>query len=112
MRLEELFLTQEDLESQRKEKLLKLKNAIEAGRKPEVRNAGGYAGAWAWGDLKAIGLAYKESFPAGRASQEQRWVYSSKAPGPITLIKRVNGEDTPVVFQPGDATDWIEVDYS
>lgn len=112
MRLEELLLTQEEQEQHQQDKMDRLKTAIEKGRAPEIHNASAVMGSWAWGDLKKLGLAHKDVGRRSRHERQERWVYSPDAPGPITLIKRVNGKQESVVFQPGDATDWIDVDYS
>lgn len=119
MRLNELFLTQEDFASQKQEKLKALKSALEDGKAVEIHNAKGTIKGWAWGDLEALGYAEKEDKPAGGYEVDERWVY--KGPAPITLLtpfasidkdgKRTSSVNKKVM-QPGDATDWITVDYS
>lgn len=120
MRLAELFLTQEDQVKKAEGKLKGLMRSIEDGDAPEIHNARGVMNGHAWGDLEKLGLAEKDQKPAGSTAMDERWVYSAQAPGPITLlIKKAkmtpNGVEHTVdkkVMQPGDATDWITVDYS
>ena len=122
MRLQELFLTQEDLASKRKDKLAALQKAVEDGRAPEIHDAGGTLEGWSWGDLRDLGWAEKEQEPVGNTEYEESWVYSSAAPGPITLLKKwtryTRGNPKPesggerIVMQPGDRADPVIVDYS
>lgn len=108
MKLAELFLTDEDKVKKALSKLKSFQQQVEDGDSPEVRNAGGYMGGVAWGDLEQLGWARKESEPAGGNYMRDRWVYLKDAPGPITLIK--NGGKDKVVMQPGDSTEWVEWD--
>ena len=122
MRLQELFLTQEDQKHKRAQKVAKLKQAIEDGQAPEVHNAGASLEGFSWGDLNLLGWAEKKqrSTNTGPGTAEVWWQYSAAAPGPITLLTNyteVNGDQItrgvrPKVMQPGDTTDPIEVDYS
>lgn len=119
MKLSELFLTQEDFADKRQEKLQSLKQAIEAGKKPEIHSATSTIKGWAWGDLQELGFAEREQKSAGRTEMDERWVYNG--PEPITLltpysnIKSDGSRESGVrkqIMQAGDATDWVTVDYS
>lgn len=118
MRLQELFLTQEDKVKKAEQKLKGLKRAIEDGDTPDIHNAGYTIHGPAWGDLEKMGFAEKESESAGHTSMRERWVYNG--PGPIKLLTKYaksteNGMERGTkerIMQPGDATDWVEVDYS
>jgi hypothetical protein len=120
MKLQELFLTQEDRTQLAMQKLKGLKQAIEDGNAPEIHAATGTIEGPAWGDLRQLGWAEKEQGRSSGTEVEERWVYSADAPGPITLLTKhakmtANGVERSVkktVMQPGDATDWITVDYS
>lgn len=107
MKLEELFLTQEESKNVKDQKLLK---AIRAQESPVVYNAGGTLQGAAWEDLVRLGLAERKR-KSGTMSTSviEWWEYSADAPGPITL-RSYDGRDT--VMNPGDTTDPIEVDYS
>lgn len=112
MKLQELFLTQEDQVKQAEAKLKGLKRSIEDGDAPEIHNAGYTIHGPAWGDLEKLGYAEKESESQGGMEMADRWVY--KGPGPITLLKSYakstsNGMErgvNKIVMQPGDKTDW------
>lgn len=121
MKLSELFLTQEDRAKSAEQKLKGLLRSIEDGNAPEIRAATGSVEGPAWGDLEDLGLAEREQKSAGRTAMDERWVYSADAPGPITLVyKYAKGlPDGTIergvkkkVMQPGEATDWVTVDYS
>ena len=122
MKLQELFLTDEDKVKQAEVKLKGLVRSMEDGDAPEIRNAAYTIEGPAWGELEKLGFASKErGRSSGYASVEERWKLHDDAPGPITLLTRY-AKSTPeggmergvkkTVMQPGDATDWIEVDYS
>ena len=106
MKLQELFLTQEDKTKLAMQKLKGLKHSIEDGDAPEIQNASGSMQGPAWADLKQLGYAEKETEPQGGMEMADRWVLLPSAPGPITLLKRVNGNIVKHVMQPGDKTDW------
>jgi len=118
MRLQELFLTQEDKEKRAQKNLNNLKRAIEDGETPAIHNASYTIHGPAWGELADLGFAKKEQEPAGFDSVSERWVYNG--PGPIKLLTKYakstkNGMEhgtKEVIMQPGDATDWVEVDYT
>lgn len=121
MKLSELFLTQEDRTKKAEQKLKGLLRSIEDGDAPEIHAATGTIEGPAWGDLRDLGLAEKDQKRAGRTEMDERWVYSADAPGPITLLTKYakaipgGGIERGVkktVMQPGDATDWVTVDYS
>lgn len=114
MRLQELFLTQEDQVQKAEQKLKGLKRSIEDGDAPEIQNAGYTMQGPAWGDLEKLGYAEKETEPQGGMEMADRWVLLPSAPGPITLlIKYAKSTDSGMergvnkkVMQPGDKTDW------
>ena len=114
MKLQELFLTQEDQVKQAEAKLKGLKRSIEDGDAPEIHNASYTIQGPAWGDLEKLGYAEKESEPQGGMEMADRWVLKTTTPGPITLLKNtakmtdsgVQRSVQKVVMQPGDATDW------
>ena len=121
MKLHELFLTQEDRVKKAEQKLKGLKRSIEDGDTPAIHNASSTIEGPAWGDLRKLGWAEKESEPAGGMLYKERWVYSKEAPGPIKLLTKyaVANPGKPIerstrekVMQPGEATDWVEVDVS
>lgn len=122
MKLSELFLTDEDKVKKAEGKLKGLKRSMEDGDAPEIRNASYTIEGPAWGDLEKLGFASKErGRSSGYASVEERWKLHDDAPGPITLLTRY-AKSVPggsmergvkkTVMQPGDATEWIDVDYS
>lgn len=122
MKLSELFLTDEDQVKKAEAKLKGLVRSMEDGDAPEIHNASSTIEGPAWGDLEKLGYASKErGRESGYASVEERWKLHDDAPGPITLLTRyaksVPGGDMErgvkkTVMQPGDATNWIEIDYS
>ena len=121
MRLQELFLTQEDRTKLAMQKIKGLKRAIEDGDAPEIHNASGVMSGYAWGDLEKLGYAERDSQNgSGPMVVQQRWIYKDNAPGPIKLLTKYakvssDGIDrgvNDIVMQPGDATDWVEVDVS
>lgn len=95
-----------------------LKAQIEGGKIPSIRNASYSVHGYAWGDLEKIGFAHKEQEPAGGGLVSERWAYTG--PNPIKLLTNrtsiKNGETTrdtkEVIMKKGDATDWVEVDYT
>jgi len=115
MRLQELFLTQEDKVKKAEQKLKGLRRAIEDGDAPEIYNAGYTIQGPAWGDLEKLGYAEKHSEPQGGMEMADRWVLLPSAPGPITLLTNYakstpSGTERGVnkkVMQPGDETDWF-----
>lgn len=79
----------------------KLRNAIESGETPDIINASFSTKGPAWSDLKELGWAKKLKGKGQYGSVSESWQYV----GPGTIS--VNGR----VFQKGDKTDPIEVDY-
>ena len=118
MRLQELFLTQEDKVKKAEQKLKGLRRAIEDGDAPEIHNAGYTIQGPAWGDLEKMGFAKKQQEPVGGNYVRERWMYNG--PGPIKLLTKYaksteNGMERGTkerIMQPGDATDWVAVDYT
>jgi len=106
MKLQELFLTQEDQVKKAEQKLKGLERSIEDGDAPEINNASYSIHGPSWGDLQKLGFAEKESESRGGMEMSDRWVLLPSAPGPITLLKRINGSIVKQVMQPGDKTDW------
>lgn len=119
MKLQELFLTQEDFEKKRQAKAGELKRKIEDNQVPEIHNASGVMSGYAWGDLEQLGWAERESEPGvDQFHVRQRWVYNG--PNPIKLLTKYakvqdgevdRGVNT-ILMQPGDATNWVDVDVS
>jgi len=107
MKLQELFLTQEDQVKKAEQKLKGLKRSIEDGDAPEINNASYTIHGSSWGDLEKLGYAEKESESQGGMEMADRWVLKPNAPGPVTLLKRVNRDTVKQVMQPGDKTDWF-----
>jgi len=95
-----------------------LKAQIEGGKIPSIQNAGYSIHGYAWGDLEKLGFAHKEQEPAGGGLVSERWAYTG--PNPIKLLtkhaKLSNGKTThetkEVIMKKGDATDWVEIDYT
>lgn len=121
MKLSELFLTDEDQVKKAEGKLKGLVRSMEDGDAPEIRNASSTIEGPAWGDLEKLGFASRERGRSSGYDVDERWVLHPDAPGPITLLTRY-AKSTPgggmergvkrKVMQPGDATEWITVDYS
>jgi len=116
MKINELFLTQEDKVKKAQQKLKGLERSIEDGDAPEIHNASYTIHGDSWGDLEKLGYAKKETQPQGGMEMADRWILLSDAPGPITLLTRYakttkNGDTErgveKVVMQPGDKTDWV-----
>jgi len=87
--------------------LNRLKKEIEAGAAPKISAATYDSTGYSWGDLRSLGFASKDYRNIGRYAQEVWWNYSSKAPGPITLVMS-GAKDR--IMQPGDSTDPIEIE--
>ena len=107
MKLSELFLTQEDFAKKQEQKSQALKQAVESGDTPDIHNAGGTIKGWAWGDLKELGWAEKERESQSGHLVDERWLYTGPKP-----IKLITSGGQPKIMNSGDATDWVEVDYS
>lgn len=120
MKLQELFLTQEDKVKKAELKLKGLERSIEDGDTPEIHNASYTIHGHHWGDLRDLGFASEEEEPGTSPTHvSKRWVYNG--PGPIKLITKYAKveKDKPVergtkerIMQPGETTDWVEVDVS
>lgn len=95
-----------------------LKAQIEGGKIPSIRNASYSVHGYAWGDLEKIGFAHKEQEPAGGGLVSERWAYTG--PNPIKLLTKhgiskdgkMTQETREVMMKKGDATDWVEIDYT
>ena len=88
MKLQELFLTQEDEVKKAELKLKGLERSIEDGDTPEIHNASYTIHGHHWGDLRDLGFASEEEEPGTSPTHvSKRWVYNG--PGPIKLIKNM-----------------------
>lgn len=118
MNINELFITQEDLVKKAELKLKGLERAIEDGDTPDIYNANFYMHGHAWGDLAKLGWAEKEQEPAGGNYMRERWVY--KGPNSIKLLTKhsvykdgkITNSTKEKILQSGEASDWVDVDYS
>ena len=84
------------------QKLENLKAEIDMNMCPNIIEAGG-SPQYCFGDLETIGYAVREKESAGGMCMNIRWKYT----GPNCINTHYYG-----VMYTGDATEWIEKDYS